>query len=130
MHEASLVESLLDQVAQCVQRTFALQHAYLFQGEHAAELSQVVRIEVELGPLSGVEPELMRLAFERLAPPFGLSHAALVLDWVPLTTRCVDCGVAAEHTTAVFHCPACGGSRVSVERGDAVILKNIELITD
>ena len=47
MHEESLVRSLLEQVRRLVR-------------EHAAET--VERIEVEVGPLSGVELDLLRSA--------------------------------------------------------------------
>lgn len=138
MHEASLVESLLDQIAD---------HVREWQ-ENAGEplgppvppglaahslppvsLTSVTRVVLEIGPLAGVEPELVRLAFQRLAPTHGLTRAELAIEWVPLTTRCEACGAVQEHERAVFHCLSCGGGRVGVERGDAVILKSIELET-
>ncbi len=157
MHEASLVESLLDQIANSVRQwrdtlevpscRTADREGDVDAGNPAdsledsprptrpvseldAWLAQVSLVTLEIGPLAGVEPELMRLAFDRLAPARGLPLAKLEITWVPLTIRCDSCGVASEQRVAVFQCPACGGGRVTVERGDAVILKSIQLIDE
>ena len=53
MHEHSLVRSLLDQVEQ-------------LRRENGAVSVDVVTVEI--GPLSGVEPDLIHSAFEQLAP--------------------------------------------------------------
>ena len=63
MHEASLVESLLEQVQTLV-------------SEHGGGDVEVV--EVEIGPLSGVEPELVDLAFQRLASGYGFPSGSFV----------------------------------------------------
>ncbi|HND53648.1 MAG TPA: hydrogenase maturation nickel metallochaperone HypA, partial [Pirellulaceae bacterium] len=62
MHEASLVEQLLDQVRKVA-------------SEHGG--GRVTRIELVVGELSGVEPDLVRCAFDRLAPDAGLADAQL-----------------------------------------------------
>ncbi len=135
MHEASLVESLLDQIADHVrewQETAGEPLGLAGPPGHSlppVSITSVTRVVLEIGPLAGVEPELVRLAFQRLAPTHGLTGAELAIEWVPLTTRCEACGAVQEHERAVFHCLSCGGGRVGVERGDAVILKSIELET-
>ena len=68
MHEFSLVRSLLEQVDRLV----------IEQGGRAA-----VEVRVEIGPLSGVEPLLVKAAFTQLN-----GDATLIIDEVPLTTRC------------------------------------------
>ena len=67
MHEVSLVRSLLEQVDRVVTS----------QGGRAA-----VEVCVEIGPLSGVEPLLVKEAFTQLA-----GDGTLIIDEVPLTAR-------------------------------------------
>ena len=70
MHEESLVRSLLHQVED------------LAQQHHATEVED---IEVEIGPLSGVEPLLVREAFERLKD--GCTWPSCI---IPVIIVCMD----------------------------------------
>ena len=111
MHEASLVQALLRQVD-------AL----------AAEQGggRVTEIDVEVGPLSNVEPQLLTEAFDRLRG--GVSAAArLVVAAVGLACRCRAC--RAEYVVAVaeFVCPACAARDVEVVAGDGVVLRSFSL---
>lgn len=149
MHEASLVEALLDEVANSVRQwSKSVELSGSDEATHAdrmdpagpsdraggepneSGLDRVTLVTIEIGPLSGVEAELVQTAFDRLACPRGLTRAALAIDQVPLTIRCQSCGVASDQLTATFRCRDCGGHRVTVERGDSVILKSIELLDE
>lgn len=114
MHEASLVASLLEQVRRLAQ---------------AEGGGVVTSIELELGPLSGVEPELVGTAFQRLAPGAGFERARLELLAVPLVGRCVECRREFEIVELRFVCPAGCGGRVDVVRGDGCVLKRFTLET-
>jgi len=108
MHEASLVKSLLEQVDRLA-------------AEHAAVAVEEVRVRI--GPLSGVEPMLVSLAFERLAP----AGANLVVEEVPLTARCRDCCKLFELKQFRFHCSYCESSDVDVIEGDVFMLESITI---
>lgn len=115
MHEGSLVQSLLDQVARLL-------------AEHRG--SAVEEIRVEIGPLSGVEPLLVRSAFDRLAPGTAADGARLTLEEVPLTARCKECRQEIEIRDFRFHCPLCGATHVEVIRGDAFRLLDVTITQD
>lgn len=112
MHEGSLVERLLDQVQ-------ALAH------EHGN--AAILSVDIDIGPLSGVEPELVESAFARLAPPRGLAATVLRVRRVPLVIRCERCGAVSSLERVEFRCPRCDHERVSVEQGDALILQSVTL---
>lgn len=112
MHEASLVESLLEQVRSLVTENGG---------------GEVDVVEVEIGPLSGVEPDLVDLAFQRLAPEFGFPAARLTIRWVPLRVRCGSCGGEESLADFRFRCPRCGASDLRVLQGDAFVLQQIQL---
>jgi hydrogenase nickel incorporation protein HypA/HybF len=111
MHEASLVKSLLDQV-----ETLRVQHGG----------TGVNEICIEIGPLSGVEPLLVRSAFEQLSPGFGLDGTRLSIDEVPLIARCPVCDVV-EVSLPRIACPVCGSPEVRIISGDTVRLKSITI---
>lgn len=112
MHEASLMRALLKQVA-----ALADEHGGLAIDE----------IRVRLGPLSGVEPLLLRSAFEQLAPDSAAAGARLEIEEVSLLVRCDDCEAEFEPDGFRFHCLACDSGRTRIIQGDAMILESVAL---
>ena len=110
MHEQSLVRALLEQASDVCR-------------QHGA--TAVTEIRVEVGPLSGVEPLLLTSAFEQLAPV----SAALVIDQVALSARCLVCHHEFEISDFVFRCPTCDGN-VKIIRGDNIQLVSVSLRAD
>jgi hydrogenase nickel incorporation protein HypA/HybF len=115
MHEMSLVRSLLTQVERLA-------------AEHAA--TAVTEIEVEIGPLSGVEPVLVREAFDLLVATSAVPHATLKIDQVPLLCRCGDCRQQFELVSFRFKCPHCGSTEVQITSGDQFRLLNVTIETE
>lgn len=124
MHEMSLVQSLLRQV-----KNIAAVH----------ESRRVLEIRVEAGPLSGVEPLLVHEAYQRLqrAPladdpqsTVDLSDAQLVIEDVPLSACCNQCGMEFPIAHFEFVCPACGAVSLRTIRGDAFRLLTVTLADD
>jgi hydrogenase nickel incorporation protein HypA/HybF len=112
MHEASLVQELLRQVEQLRRR-------------HRA--SRVVALSVQVGELSGVEPELLRGAYEILAPAAGVGEARLDLTTAPVEGRCAACGEVSRIERYRFVCRGCGGRDIRVLQGEALILQSVTL---
>jgi hydrogenase nickel incorporation protein HypA/HybF len=112
MHEFSLARALWDQVER-VRR------------QHGA--ARVLSIRVGVGEMSGVEPELLHSAFRVLLESGHAGGADLELERVPLEARCDGCG--AEFPVRRFHfaCPECGGPRVTVLRGEHLVLQQLTL---
>ena len=115
MHEASLVEELLSQVGRIVAD----------QGG-----GRVTRVGVIVGALSGVEPDLVRFAFDRLAPEAGLPDAELAIEHRPVEIECSACHAHAQLDRFIFRCPHCGSSAVELRDGDQFILQQIVIADD
>ncbi len=109
MHEESLIRSLLRQVKELAQ-----QH-----DSHAVEV-----IEVEVGPLSGVEPLLLQDAFERLKAEFSWPRAELCVLQVGLDVLCTSCQSESQLQNFHFVCRDCGSTSLQILRGDAFRLLN------
>lgn len=114
MHEQSLVKNLLRQVDQ-------------IRREHDAP--RVFEVRIEIGPLSGVEPMLLKIAFEQLCNEEEMRAAFLVIDEVELTVKCRSCHDQFAVRENDFRCPTCGGN-VNVIRGDTIQLVSVSLQCD
>lgn len=116
MHEQSLVKSLLKQVADlCHQR-----HTDLLPDAVISE------VQVEIGPLSGVEPLLLTSAFEQLKMDSCVADAQLKIHQVPLRGYCTACQSELEISDFRFRCPKCAGN-LQVTSGDGFYLVGISL---
>jgi hydrogenase nickel incorporation protein HypA/HybF len=110
MHEVSLVKALLKQVDKILD-------------EHAAP--KAAGIEVEIGPLSGVEIELVQSAFDQLATTPTFDGARLSIQESPLVIECLVCGCESKLNQFVFRCTECDSGRVRVVRGDEFRLLSV-----
>lgn len=112
MHELSVCLSLLDQVR-------AIAH------EHGA--GSVIRIEVRVGPLSGVEAELLKHAYPLAVAGTIAEDAELVIENADVVVRCEQCGAESRAAPNRLICASCGDYRTSVVSGDELILQRVEL---
>lgn len=115
MHEESLIRSLLRQVEELAQQHHAI---------------AVEDIEVEVGPLSGVEPLLLQDAFERLRAESLWPRAELSVQQVGLDIRCRNCETESQLQDFRFVCHECGSTSLQIVRGDAFRLLNVRLQID
>ena len=112
MHELSICQALLEQVAE-----IAVQHG----------AQCVDRITVEVGPLSGVEPELLVRAFEFARVGGCAAGAVLSIKRIEITVSCLTCGAESGAEPNCLICARCGAYRTRVVAGDELRLRNIEL---
>ena len=112
MHELSVCHALLAQV-----RATA----------NANQASSVGRITVRLGPLSGVEPDLLAQAFSIARNGPLTAEASLHIDTQPIRIRCRDCGHENEASPNRLLCQACDSYRVDLVSGDELLLAQVEL---
>ena len=112
MHELSVCQALLAQVDDIARAQNAI---------------AVYEINVDVGPLSGVVPQLLAQAFT-LARAGTLAQAAeLVVNEPPVTVRCQVCERETNTTTNALCCAACGDWRTTVIHGDELMLRDVVL---
>ena len=112
MHELSVCIALLESVDQVA-------------NEHAA--AGVSRIIVQLGPLSGVEADLLQNAYPLAAAGTIAAEAELVIESNAIVVHCSQCGAETEASPNRLLCGTCGDFRTRVVQGDEMILKSVEL---
>ncbi|RMG03789.1 MAG: hydrogenase maturation nickel metallochaperone HypA [Nitrospirae bacterium] len=114
MHEFSIVQSLLDSV-----ESYAVS-----EGAH-----HVTRVIVRAGALAGIEPHLLKVAFDTFREGTICKDAALEIIIDPLRLHCKSCDRDVSTGTLRLICPECGSTEVNVLEGDEIILERIEMET-
>lgn len=114
MHELSVCLSLLEQVQ-------------AIAAERGA--SRITRIELKVGPLSGVEAELLRSAWPLAAAGTIAVDAELLIDEAGIVVQCSVCEAKTPAQANRLVCSECGDFRTNVVSGDEMILQSVELET-
>lgn len=111
MHELAICQSLVGQASAIARQREA----------------QVVRLLVAIGPLSGVEPALLRRAFPLAAAGSPLEGAELDIRLSSVEVNCDKCDRVSKVTANKLVCPLCGNWRTSLASGDEMLLERVEL---
>lgn len=112
MHELSVCQALVAQV-----ESIARQH-------HARA---VCAIRLQIGPLSGVDPDLLAHAFTVARAGTVSETAELVIERLPIRVRCGLCGAESEAAANRLLCAHCGDWHTEIVSGDEMLLTNVEL---
>lgn len=112
MHELSVCLSLLEMIQGIA-------------AERGAQ--QVTRIELGIGPLSGVESDLLRNAWPIAAAGSIAAEAELLIDTADIVVRCTRCKAETTATANKLICGECGDFRTSLVSGDEMTLLRVEL---
>jgi hydrogenase nickel incorporation protein HypA/HybF len=110
MHEYSLVQALVDQVAVTARENGA---------------KSVSRIEVDIGDLAGVEISLLRTAYETFRERTVCAAAQLDVHRVAARWCCPRCDRVLSPGT-LLRCPACAAPAELVEGGE-IVLRRVHL---
>lgn len=113
MHELAVAQALLDQI-----EIAARPHGAV--AVHAAT--------IKVGPLSGVEPALLRRAFEvaRLVRP-TTTETILMLETSEVVVSCSACGREGAASVGKLCCTHCSSPHTSLRSGDELLLMRIEM---
>lgn len=112
MHELSICQGLIGEVTRVAREERA---------------QRVVSVTVRIGPLSGVEPELLRGAYPLASAGTVAEEARLIVERSAVRVRCLECGVESDAEPTRLLCAACGRWRVRLVSGDELLLASVEL---
>ena len=112
MHELAICQALIRQVVA------------LADERGAASVSD---IHVNVGPLSGVEPQLLQSAFPLAAAATIADGAVLHIEDMSVRVYCPDCDVESEVAVNRLLCGQCGGWQTRLVSGDELLLARVEL---
>lgn len=112
MHELAVAQALIEQVG------------IVARQENA---DQILVIHVGIGPLSGVEAQLLEQAFPLAAAGSIAAAAGLVVEQLPVRVRCRQCGRVSDVLPGRLVCGNCGDWHTTLVSGDELQLTRVEL---
>ena len=112
MHEMAICQGLINQVERIAQERGA---------------SRVDSIVLSIGPLAGVEPELLSRAYEVARADTIAKDAELEIETGPVVVECRSCGSVGEARANRLLCPSCGDWKVNLKQGDELLLLRLEV---
>jgi len=112
MHELSICQALIDRVT-------------LIANEQNAR--QVFSVRVAVGPLSGVEPQLLQQAYPIAAAGSIAAESELELESLPIRVLCSSCKQESDALPNRLVCGHCGDWQTTLVSGDELMLQGIEL---
>ena len=112
MHEYSIVQSLLDQ---CEQNT------------KANNATKVTKVVVKIGVMSGVEPDLLKTAFDTFKEGMMCEDCEYIQHIQKIKIKCLDCNTISELEKNEYSCPKCQSVELDVIDGEDLMLMQLEL---
>ena len=112
MHELSICQALMQQVENIA---------------HEREAECVTEIVIGVGPLSGVEAQLLKNAFHIASAGTVAEAAKLIINDLPLRVKCGQCGGESDVAPNKLLCKICGDWHTTLVSGDELMLMSVEL---
>jgi len=112
MHELSIAQALVSQL-EGIARDQSATH--------------VLALTVAVGPLSGVDPEALQVAFPMAAQDTVAAAAALHTQKTEAELNCRYCKRRCKPVFPIFACAHCGSTEVDVYGGRELLIKSVEL---
>jgi hydrogenase nickel incorporation protein HypA/HybF len=116
MHEFSIVSSLMLLIEEQAKRYNA---------------SKVTKVVLGVGRLSGVEADLLKIAFDTFKEKTICEDAELVIEMEDVKIYCLDCGRESNMGERLSRkCPVCGSLNTKITGGQDLYLKSLEMETE
>ncbi len=113
MHELSLAEGI---------------RAVIMDLAGVQGFARVTVVRLEIGRFAGVEKQALAFAFDEVMRGGPAEGARLEMIDLPGQALCYDCMTIVELTDRLDDCPQCGGTTLMPSGGDAMRIKNMEVV--
>lgn len=111
MHELAICQALIAEVGNIAR----------------SKQARVSEVRVGIGPLSGVEPELLAQAYPLACAGTAAEGSRLAIESSVVRVRCRDCGAETIVAPNRLVCGTCGIWRTEILTGDEMLLLRVEL---
>lgn len=115
MHELAICQALMTQIEQSAE-------------PHKPAV--IERVVLSVGALSGVEPALLKRAFEITRAGTLAANAELEIQTGPIRVQCKSCDQESDARVNRLLCARCGDWRVRVIEGEELLLLSLDLSTE
>ena len=111
MHELSVCLALIGQLEEIARQRQA----------------RITEARVGIGPLSGIEPQLLAAAYPLACAGTVAEGSILAIEERPLRVRCRHCGAESDASPNRLLCGDCGDWHTDVIAGNEMLLLQVEL---
>lgn len=112
MHELSICKNLMSQVEDI---------ARMHNSDHVSS------IVVAIGPLSGIDAQLLKNAYPIVSTGTVAEEAELIVEKFPVRVKCTQCGNESDVLPNNLICKKCGNCQTRLINGDELMLISVEL---
>ena len=112
MHEYSIVQSLLNACDEHAQ---------------ANNSTKVTKVVVKIGVMSGVEPSLLKTAFDTFKEKTICEEAEFIMNIQSIVVYCNECEKESTLAKLEYKCPNCQSIDLKVTDGEEMYLMQLEL---
>ena len=112
MHEYSIVQSLLDSCE---------------ENAKANNSTKVTKVVVKIGVMSGVEPELLKTAFDTFKEKTMCEEAEFIMNIQSVVVKCNSCQRESTLKKLEYCCPNCQSVDLNIIDGEDMYLMQLEL---
>ncbi len=112
MHELAITQNILD---------IAINEA------KAAQASQITKIRLIIGELSGVVGECIQFYFDFLKKDSIAQNASIDFETVPAELHCRDCQTSFKLEDSSWACPCCRSTNLEITNGQSCFIESIEV---
>ncbi len=112
MHEYSIVQSLIE---------LCEENAAVYK---AVKIDKVI---VKIGVLSGVEPDLLKIAFDAFKEKTICNDAELVINIQQLIIQCNECGLISKPQKIRYICKQCNSVNIKIVDGEEMYLMRLKM---
>ena len=112
MHEMSIAEGILDIALDTMKQNDA---------------TVIHSIQLNLGLMSGVEPDALHFCFDAITKDTPAEGATLNINTIPIKGQCLDCDHEFMVQEYVFVCQFCGGHTVQTVGGRELQVTSIDI---
>ena len=113
MHEYSIVQSLIESCEESARANGA---------------TKITKVVVKIGVMSGVEPELLKIAFDTFKEISICKDSNFIINIQPILIRCFECNRESTLLKNQYLCPLCGSAKLDVLDGEDMYLMQLEMI--
>lgn len=89
---------------------------------------KVTKLVLQIGQMSDVIPEALRLVYQMCTEGTLLEGAAFEIESIPARGRCGQCTNEYNLLEHEFKCPKCGGEKWEMLTGRELLIKELEVI--
>ncbi len=112
MHELSIVQNILN-----IAETEARKN----------NATRIIKIGLKIGEMSGVVADSIIFCFETLKTNTIARDAELLIDHIPLSGKCNNCGSNFQIKNYIFKCDICNDNNIEIISGKELFVDELEV---